>query len=38
MKVNGKTVNWFETGYVNETVIKYIDYVYTTLEEAIKNA
>ena len=36
-KVNGKTVNWFETGFVNETVVKYIDYVYTTLEEAIKN-
>ena len=37
MKVNGKAVNWFETGFVNETVVKYIDYVYTTLEEAIKN-
>ena len=36
-KVNGKAVNWFETGFVNETVVKYIDYVYTTLEEAIKN-
>ena len=36
-KVNGKTVNWFETGFIATTVVKYIDYVYTTLEEAIKN-
>ena len=35
MKVNGKTVNWYETGFVEETVVKYINYVYTTLEEAI---
>ena len=35
MKVNGKTVNWYETGFVEETVVNYIKYVYTTLEEAI---
>ena len=35
MKVNGKTVNWYETGFVEETVVNYINYVYTTLEEAI---
>lgn len=35
MKVNGKSVNWFETGFVQETVVKYIEYVYKTLEEAI---
>ena len=35
LKVNGKTVNWYETGFVEETVVKYINYVYTTLEEAI---
>ena len=34
-KVNGKTVNWYETGFVEETVVEYINYVYTTLEEAI---
>ncbi len=34
-KVNGKTVNWYETGFVEETVVKYIHYVYSTLEEAI---
>lgn len=34
-KVNGKTVNWFETGFVEETVVKYIEYVYKTLENAI---
>ena len=34
-KVNGKSVNWFETGFVKETVADYIQYVYTTLEEAI---
>lgn len=34
-KVNGKTVNWYETGFVEETVVKYINYVYTALEEAI---
>ena len=35
LKVNGKTVNWYETGFVEETVVNYINYVYTTLEEAI---
>jgi len=35
MKVNGKTVNWYETGFVEQTVVNYINYVYTTLEEAI---
>ena len=35
LKVNGKTVNWYETGFVEETVVKYINYVYNTLEEAI---
>lgn len=34
-KVNGKVVNWFETGFVEETVVKYIQYVYKTLEDAI---
>ena len=34
-KVNGKTVNWYETGFVEETVVKYINYVYAALEEAI---
>lgn len=34
-KVNGKTVNWFETGFVEETVVEYIKYVYQTLEEEI---
>ena len=37
MKVNGKSVNWFETGFVSETVSDYIKYVYETLEESIKN-
>ena len=35
LKVNGKSVNWYETGFVEETVVKYINYVYNTLEEAI---
>ena len=35
MKVNGKKVYWYETGFVEETVVNYIKYVYTTLEEAI---
>jgi hypothetical protein len=34
-KVGGKVVNWFETGFVEETVVKYIQYVYKTLEDAI---
>lgn len=34
-KVNGKEVNWYETGFQKETVIKYIEYVYKTLEDAI---
>ena len=37
MKVDGKAVNWYETGFLEETVVKYINYVYNTLEEAIKN-
>ena len=35
LKVNGKTVNWYETGFVAETVVKYITYVYNTLEAEI---
>ena len=35
MKVNGKKVNWYETGFVEQTVVNYINYVYSTLEEAI---
>lgn len=35
LKVNGKSVNWYETGFVEETVVKYIRYVHNTLEEAI---
>ena len=34
-KVNGKAVNWYETGYVKETVVQYINYVYKTLEDVI---
>lgn len=34
-KINGKTVNWFETGFVKETVVEYVEYVYKTLEDAI---
>jgi hypothetical protein len=34
-KVNGKEVNWYETGYIENTVLKYIQYVYKTLEDAI---
>lgn len=34
-KVNGKVVNWYETGFVDETVVKYVNYVYKTLEDAI---
>jgi hypothetical protein len=34
-KVNGKAVNWYETGFVEETVLKYVEYVYKTLEDAI---
>lgn len=34
-KVNGKAVNWFETGFVVETVVNYVNYVYSTLENAI---
>ena len=34
-KVNGKTVNWYETGFVEETVVQYINYVYKTLEDVI---
>ena len=34
-KVNGKAVNWYETGYVRETVVQYIDYVYKCLEDVI---
>ena len=35
IKVNGITCNWYETGFVEETVVKYVNYVYNTLEEAI---
>ena len=35
LKVNGKSVNWYETGFVTETVVKYITYVYNTLEAEI---
>ena len=35
LKVNGKSVNWYDTGFVEETVVKYIIYVHNTLEEAI---
>ena len=35
MKVNKKTVNWFETGFVKKTVVEYIQYVYKILEDAI---
>ena len=35
LKVNGKSVNWYETGFVEETVVIYIRYVHNTLEEAI---
>jgi hypothetical protein len=34
-KVNGKSVNWYETGFIDDTVVKYIEYVYKTLEDAI---
>ena len=34
-KVNGKAVNWYETGYVKETVVQYINYVYKCLEDVI---
>lgn len=34
-KVNGKAVNWYETGFVYETVVNYINYVYETLKYAI---
>ena len=34
-KVNGKVVNWYETGFVEETVVQYINYVYKTLEDVI---
>lgn len=34
-KINGKEVNWYETGFDKETVLNYIKYVYKTLEDAI---
>jgi len=34
-KVNGKAVNWYETGYVRETVVQYVNYVYKCLEDVI---
>ncbi len=34
-KVDGEVVNWYETGFKRETVVKYVEYVYKTLEEAI---
>lgn len=38
MKVNGKKVNWYETGYDKKTVIEYAEYIYKTLEDAINEA
>ena len=34
-KVNGRAVNWYETGFNQETVVNYINYVYETLKYAI---
>lgn len=34
-KVNGKAVNWYETGFIDQTVLNYVNYVYKTLEDAI---
>lgn len=34
-KMNGKSVNWYETGFIDDNVVKYIEYVYKTLEDAI---
>lgn len=34
-KVNGKVVNWYETGFNQETVVNYMNYVYETLKNAI---
>jgi hypothetical protein len=34
-KVNGKNVNWYGTGFVDETIKDYLTYVYNTLEGAI---
>lgn len=34
-KVNGRAVNWYETGFNQETVVNYINYVYETLKHAI---
>jgi hypothetical protein len=34
-KVNGKDVNWYETGFQEETVVNYVKYIYKTLEDAI---
>lgn len=35
LKVEGKEVNWYETGYVDEIVLNYVKFVYKTLEDAI---
>jgi len=34
-KVNGRAVNWYETGFNQETVVNYINNVYETLKYAI---
>lgn len=34
-KVNGKTVNWFETGFSVKNVEQYINYVYSAIEDSI---
>lgn len=34
-KVNGKSVNWYETGYDRKMISDYVNYVYKTLEDAI---
>jgi hypothetical protein len=34
-KVNGKEVNWYETGFQEQTVVNYVNYIYKTLEDAI---
>jgi hypothetical protein len=34
-KVNGKEVNWYETGFLDSTIKSYVSYIYNTLEGAI---
>jgi hypothetical protein len=36
-KINGKSVNWYETGYDKDTIRSYIQDVYQILEDAIQN-